>query len=169
LSHNTNTSKTISADTGLFSTPLCSILPCTMRITLSLIPYLLPLLTAAEEWTLLDLSRKCDTAATVCAWTFTIDNSGGTQTSAPQLTPCSLIVTATGSTRADEAFGGPTDCSAYNVTSGWSEQFGQEAGFSTVSVFVPSLDKIGWFSYTDVELKDSKVSWRREIQRSTTQ
>jgi hypothetical protein len=131
-----------------------------MRIAFSLLAALAPLLTRTEEWALLDLSRKCDNAATICAWTFTIDTGTASPSSRQQLTPCSLLVTPTqgGSQRADEAFRGPTNCGVFNVTSGWSGQFGKAAGFSTVSVFVPSLDKIGWFSYTDLELEDSKVS-----------
>ena len=48
-----------------------------------------------------------------------------------------------------EADGGPVNCGAYTITSGWSDQFGPENGFTTLSVVKEETREIVWPAYTD--------------------
>ncbi|ORY56151.1 uncharacterized protein BCR38DRAFT_451609 [Pseudomassariella vexata] len=103
---------------------------------------------AAETWTLVNLTRTCDEADTQCDWTFSINASPPDDTAVP----CDYTVVASGDTPASQANGGPTTCGAYNLTSGWSGQFGPDAGFTTLSVVDYARKLIAYAGYTDAQL-----------------
>lgn len=93
------------------------------------------------------MKRVCNDADTSCTWTFGIDNGAKHQ-------PCKYIVKGD---PASEANGGPTTCGAYTVTSGWSGQFGEKNGFTTLSVVDSESRQIVWPAYTDKQLDGGDV------------
>ncbi|KAI1262279.1 hypothetical protein F5Y18DRAFT_155052 [Xylariaceae sp. FL1019] len=105
---------------------------------------------ASTEWTLQGLYRVCDSEDTSCTWTFRIN----TNEAGVDVTPCLYVVyslmNGTNSTiPASQADGGPTTCGAFNITSGWSDQFGADQGFTTLSVVDYVNMLIVWAGYTD--------------------
>ncbi|KAI0156487.1 hypothetical protein GGR57DRAFT_463553 [Xylariaceae sp. FL1272] len=104
---------------------------------------------AATEWTLQGLYRVCDSEDTSCTWNFRINTNEPNVTA----TPCSYIVysamNGTDTIPASQANGGPTTCGAFNITSGWSDQFGEDQGFTTLSVVDYAKMLIAWAGYTD--------------------
>ena len=99
------------------------------------------------QWTLQDTKRVCDTEDTSCTWTFGIYPGAG------DATPCTYIVEGAPASRAN---GGPATCGEYTVTSGWSGQFGEENGFTTLSI-VNEARQIIWPAYTDKQLAGGVV------------
>ena len=63
----------------------------------------------------------------------------------------------TGSPASRQKAGGPGKCGAYTVTSGWSGQFGEGNGFTTLSVVDQAKKLIVWPAYTDKQLAGGKV------------
>ncbi|KAL4803946.1 hypothetical protein BDV18DRAFT_162356 [Aspergillus unguis] len=99
------------------------------------------------SWTITSLKRVCNKADTSCTWTFGIDNGSSNQA-------CTLKVQGEA---ASEANGGPATCGPYTVTSGWSDQFGADNGFTTLSVVDNKSKQIVWPAYTDKQLDGGKV------------
>lgn len=110
---------------------------------------------AATEWTLSSLSRVCNAADTSCTWKFGIDTHEANVT----VTPCTFVVnaTTTPATPASQANGGPARCGVFNITSGWSGQFGPDQGFTVVSVVDYAKKLIAWAGYTDALVKNGTV------------
>ncbi|KAL3475958.1 hypothetical protein BJX99DRAFT_228649 [Aspergillus californicus] len=102
---------------------------------------------ANASWTITDLKRVCDSADTSCTWTFGI-NTGS------NATECTYVVNGSPASRAN---GGPSDCGAYTITSGWSGQFGADNGFTTLSVVEEASRQIVWPAYTDKQLANGTV------------
>ncbi|CAI7662463.1 unnamed protein product [Penicillium glandicola] len=102
----------------------------------------------SPEWTLQDTKRVCNTDDTSCTWTFGIYPGSG------DATACTLLVEGTTASRAN---GGPATCGGYTVTSGWSGQFGDDNGFTTLSVVDNAAREIIWPSYTDAQLAGGDV------------
>ena len=106
------------------------------------------MMASGSEWTIESMKRVCNTNDTSCTWTFGINTGSGAATN------CTLVVAATD---ASEANGGPATCGAFTVTSGWSGQFGQGNGFTTLAVVDNTNREIIWPAYTDVQLADGQV------------
>ncbi|KOS47071.1 hypothetical protein ACN38_g1926 [Penicillium nordicum] len=102
----------------------------------------------SPQWTLQDTKRVCNTKDTSCTWTFGIYPGGG------DATPCTYVVEGSPASRAN---GGPVTCGGFTVTSGWSGQFGEESGFTTLSVVDNASRQIVWPAYTDKQLASGKV------------
>ena len=106
------------------------------------------------QWTMQTFKRACDDADTSCTWSFGINaNNGGAAA------PCEFTVKAlpdgTPASRAPQTDG--VACGAYTVTSGWSGQFGEDNGFTTLSVVDWGNQLISWPSYSDKDLAGGKV------------
>ena len=99
------------------------------------------------QWTLQNTKRVCNTEDTSCTWTFGIYPGSG------DATPCTYIVEGAPASRAN---GGPATCGEYTVTSGWSGQFGEGNGFTTLSI-VNEARQIIWPAYTDKQLAGGVV------------
>ncbi|KAK2051349.1 hypothetical protein LY76DRAFT_651362 [Colletotrichum caudatum] len=99
----------------------------------------------AAEWTIEAFVRTCNAENTSCDYGFTIN----TYTTDP--TVCKFTTTGSPASRAPSN----AKCGVYTVTSGWSGQFGEDAGFTTFSVTDQKL--IIWPAYTDKQLVNGKV------------
>ncbi|KAI6784889.1 uncharacterized protein J7T54_007983 [Emericellopsis cladophorae] len=109
-------------------------------------------MTAAAVWTIEGMKRSCDKPDNKCAWSFTINNNAGSKQG------CSYTVKRQGShTPASRSPQTGVDCGVYTVTSGWSGQFGEGNGFTTLSVVNNKDRTIAWPAYTDKQLKGGKV------------
>ncbi|EQK98356.1 small secreted protein [Ophiocordyceps sinensis CO18] len=106
---------------------------------------------AAPEWTIEKLSRACIKHDELCTWTFAINNRQSA------VTPCKHVVKATKDARASRANGGPSTCGDYTVTSGWSGQFGEGKGFTTLAVVDNKKRQIVFPAYTDNQVKGGEV------------
>lgn len=116
----------------------------------------------SPEWTMEDVKRACNDADTSCTWTFGIDDGSAppnaTTTTTTTTTSCTYIVKAANGVPASRADGGPSQCGEYTITSGWSGQFGDENGFTTLSVVNDDTPRqIIWPAYTDKQLEGGKV------------
>lgn len=100
------------------------------------------------EWTIENMKRVCNKDDTACKWTFGINTGEG------DATPCTYIVKGDPASRAN---GGPSQCGDFTITSGWSGQFGEENGFTTLSVVDEENRLIIYPAYTDKQLEDGKV------------
>ncbi|BCS21080.1 uncharacterized protein APUU_21512S [Aspergillus puulaauensis] len=100
-----------------------------------------------SEWTIESLKRECNDDDSKCTWTFGINPGDGA-------TDCTYEVEGS---PASEADGGPVNCGAYTVTSGWSDQFGPENGFTTLSVVNQDTREIVWPAYTDKQVDGGEV------------
>jgi len=103
----------------------------------------------AADWTITNFKRTCNTADTSCTVSFGID------THVAAVTPCTYTVT--GAAPVSRATAGPTTCGAYTVTSGWSGQFGPDAGFTTWSVADWGKKLIAYPSYADRDVVNGAV------------
>lgn len=103
---------------------------------------------ASSQWTIESLQRICNSDNTSCTWTFGIDIGSG------DVTPCTYVVTAD---NASEANGGPSTCGDFTITSGWSGQFGEGNGFTTLSVVDNETHEIIWPAYSDAQLSGGQV------------
>ncbi|KJZ72684.1 hypothetical protein HIM_07876 [Hirsutella minnesotensis 3608] len=103
----------------------------------------------APQWTIEKLQRVCDKGDQQCTWTFGIN----THVDKAPATACKLEVKGPGASRAK---GGPARCGDYTVTSGWSGQFGEGKGFTTLSVVDNKKRLIVWPAYNDNQVKDGK-------------
>ncbi|KAI1159376.1 surface protein 1 [Nemania serpens] len=108
---------------------------------------------ASTEWTLNSLSRVCTGADSSCTWKFGIN----TNEAGVAVTPCTYAVNATKAAPASQANGGPSTCGAFNITSGWSGQFGPGQGFTVVSVVDYAKKLIVYAGYTDTSVKNNTV------------
>ncbi|TGJ82178.1 hypothetical protein E0Z10_g6581 [Xylaria hypoxylon] len=108
---------------------------------------------ASTEWTLESLIRGCDATDDLCTWTFAINtNEAGVNT-----TECVYTVPATTTGPASQSNGGPTTCGVFNITSGWSGQFGADQGFTVISVVDFAKKLIVYAGYTDAIVKNGTV------------
>lgn len=109
------------------------------------------MMASSSEWTIENMKRVCNRGDTSCTWTFGIDDGSGEDT------PCTFIAEAAsdGASRAD---GGPSKCGEFTITSGWSGQFGEDNGFTTLSIVnYETPREIIWPAYTDKQLKGGQV------------
>ena len=106
------------------------------------------MMAAVPEWTIQSMKRVCNDEDTSCDWSFGIYPGSGNATA------CAFTVTATD---ASEANGGPATCGDYTVTSGWSGQFGDGNGFTTLAVVDNVSRQIIYPAYTDTQLDGGNV------------
>ncbi|KAI2625285.1 hypothetical protein GGS26DRAFT_196125 [Hypomontagnella submonticulosa] len=109
---------------------------------------------AAPEWTITSLSRTCDEADTACVWKFGI-NLG--EEGVATIPVANYTVKASGDTPASRAIGGPQEFGNYTVTSTWSGQFGENEGFTTLSVIDYAKKLIVYPAYKDTQLPNGTV------------
>ncbi|KAF7547414.1 hypothetical protein G7Z17_g7755 [Cylindrodendrum hubeiense] len=106
----------------------------------------------APQWTIQTLNRSCDAADKTCTWNFKVNTGTGTATA------CKYVVKSAKATpKASRSNGGPAKCGDFTITSGWSGQFGEGQGFTTLSVVSTSKKQIVWPAYTDKQLAGGKV------------
>ncbi|KAL4746531.1 hypothetical protein BDW72DRAFT_33929 [Aspergillus terricola var. indicus] len=105
------------------------------------------MMVANTQWTITSLKRVCNTADSECTWTFGI-NTGA------HSTDCTYVVKGS---PASQANGGPAQCGDFTITSGWSDQFGADNGFTTLSVVDESTRQIVWPAYTDKQLAGGNI------------
>ncbi|KAI1506226.1 hypothetical protein F5X99DRAFT_127563 [Biscogniauxia marginata] len=106
---------------------------------------------AETEWTIQSLSRTCSDDGASCTWNFGIATGEGDPT------PCAYVVNATAEAPATQANGGPAQCGIYTVTSGWSDQFGADQAFTTLSVVDYDKKLIVYPAYTDSQIANGTV------------
>ncbi|KAJ5888602.1 hypothetical protein N7495_008643 [Penicillium taxi] len=109
------------------------------------------MMVTGSEWTIQNMQRVCSTDDTLCTWNFAIFNGEN------DTTVCTFNVSAT--TDADVTgdasvtTGGPAECGVYTITTGWSGQFGEGNGFTTLAVVNNNADLIIYPAYTDKQLQ----------------
>ncbi|KAI1494518.1 hypothetical protein F5X96DRAFT_665812 [Biscogniauxia mediterranea] len=108
---------------------------------------------AAAEWTIQSLSRTCSADGAQCVWDFGV----WTGEEGSEATACVYVVNATDAAPATQASGGPAACGVYTVTSGWSDQFGADQAFTTLSVVDYPSKLIVYPAYTDAQLANATV------------
>ncbi|KAL8288143.1 hypothetical protein RB601_004520 [Gaeumannomyces tritici] len=101
------------------------------------------------QWTIVDFKRTCNDADTSCAVSFAIDAGSGSATA------CAYKVAA--GKQASRAPQTGATCGDYTVTSGWSGQFGEGQGFTTLAVVNNVKRLIAWPAYTDKQLVNGKA------------
>lgn len=104
---------------------------------------------ASTEWTIESLKRTVNADDTVSTWQFSID----THAAAP--TACTFTVS--GSPSSQTGLSTPAVCGDFQVTTGWSGQFGADQGFTTLSVVDTVNRLIVWPAYTDKQLAGGAV------------
>lgn len=109
------------------------------------------MMAAVPKWTIENMKRVCDKADKLCTWTFGINTHQGPTTA------CKHAVQATNGVGASRSNGGPLTCGRYTVTSGWSGQFGEGRGFTTLSVVDYEKRLITFPAYTDNQVNKGNV------------
>ncbi|KAI1843280.1 hypothetical protein JX265_007755 [Neoarthrinium moseri] len=102
---------------------------------------------AAAEWTIESLKRTCDSGDTLCSWEFGI-NTGA-------VTACSFSVSGSPASHTDLV--SAATCGDFSVTTGWSDQFGADNGFTTLAVVDNVNRLIVYPAYTDKQLVNGVV------------
>lgn len=90
--------------------------------------------------TITNMKRTC--GGGTCTWNFGIKDGSTT-------TPCTFQVHGSPATNTDST---GNKCSFYTVSTGWSDQFGANNGFTTLSVVNNNKKQIIYPSYTDKQL-----------------
>ncbi|KAI0376451.1 small secreted protein [Hypomontagnella monticulosa] len=98
------------------------------------------------QWTIEGMKRGCDAGNTQCTWSFAIN------THLEPATPCTFVVKAAGGKPASHTDSTGNICGKYTVSSGWSDYFGADNGFTTLSVVDYAAKLIVWPAYTDKQL-----------------
>ncbi|KAH6660544.1 small secreted protein [Truncatella angustata] len=104
---------------------------------------------AAAEWTIESLKRTVNADDSVATWEFGIDTQSGAATA------CKFDVS--GHPASQTGLAAPATCGDFQVTTGWSDQFGADNGFTTLSVVNTATKLIVWPSYTDAQLANGAV------------
>ncbi|KAF5025437.1 hypothetical protein F66182_2460 [Fusarium sp. NRRL 66182] len=107
------------------------------------------MMVSASKWTIRDLKRYCRADDSICNWKFTIDIGDG------KPYECRYNVQGPGASKKKAA--GPSTCGDYTITSGWSDYFGVDKAFTTLSVVSNSKRQIVWPAYTDKDLAGGKI------------
>ena len=108
---------------------------------------------AAEEWTIESLKRVCDDDDTTCKWTFSVN----THAEDVEPTEVTYVVNATDDTVASRAIGGPVEASIFTITSTWTDYFGIEEAWTTLSVIDYERGVLVYPAYKDKQLEDGEV------------
>lgn len=106
------------------------------------------------NWSFNGVTRSCTDQQ--CHWYFEI--GAGLPNGGPSFVqPCDYYVNAASGKIAARSNGGPANCGDFTLTSGWSNQFGDDHGFTTLSVVYNPLRQIAFPAYSDDELADGKA------------
>ncbi|UNI16604.1 hypothetical protein JDV02_003031 [Purpureocillium takamizusanense] len=108
------------------------------------------MMASGAQWTIEGMKRECASDDSSCTWKFGINPHDG-----KAATQCEYVVKQAHASRANPA--GPSNCGDYTITSGWSGQFGEGNGFTTLSVVDNKKRLITWPAYTDKQVQDGKV------------
>ncbi|KAI6351568.1 hypothetical protein MCOR25_009863 [Pyricularia grisea] len=103
-----------------------------------------PVSTTAATWTINNFKRTCNSADTVCQVEFGLNG-----------TNCSYQVNA--ASLASQTSVNGVVCGPYQVSSGWSGQFGAGNGFTTWSVADWANKLIAFPSYADRDIPNGQV------------
>ncbi|KAI0125624.1 hypothetical protein BJ170DRAFT_684884 [Xylariales sp. AK1849] len=104
---------------------------------------------AEGDWIIESLKRTCDSGDTLCTWEFGID------TQMAPATACKFTIP--GHPASQTGLVSPASCGDFQVTTGWSDQFGADQGFTTLSVVNTVSKLIVWPAYTDAQLVNGAV------------
>ncbi|KAF5531704.1 small secreted protein [Fusarium mexicanum] len=107
------------------------------------------MMASTAQWTIRDAKRYCRSDDSICNWKFGIDTGNG------KPYECRYNVKGPGASKKRSA--GPSTCGDFTITSGWSDQFGANNGFTTLSVVSKSKRQIIWPAYTDKQLAGAKI------------
>ncbi|KAM5341384.1 hypothetical protein ACJ41O_014415 [Fusarium nematophilum] len=132
-----------------FSTVLVGLLSATGAVAAPAPEESVSMMAATPQWTIRSLKRYCRADDSICNWKFGIDIGGG------KVTECRYDVKGPKASRKNPA--GPSKCGDFTITSGWSGQFGEGNGFTTLSVVSNSKRQIIWPAYTDKQLAGAKI------------
>lgn len=102
------------------------------------------------EWTLESMKRVCGPQDLECRWSFHIN----THLPETQPTHCEYMVKGA---PASTTNGAPSVCGGFNITSGFSDEFGAEKGFTVLSVTDFQKRLVVWAGYTDQQLADGHI------------
>ncbi|KAI5866071.1 small secreted protein [Durotheca rogersii] len=116
------------------------------------VPEAVSAMAAVPEWTIESLQRVCDAADDACTWSFGIN----THLEPEPATPCSFVARR-GARPASQSDTVGNACGRFTVSSGWSDYFGPDNGFTTLSVVDYAARLIVWPAYTDQQLADGRV------------
>lgn len=108
---------------------------------------------AAEEWTIASLKRVCNEQDTTCTWTFHVD----THAEDVEPTAVEYVVNGTDSTAASHAIGGPQKFGIFTVTSTWTDYFGFQEAWTTLSVIDYARGVLVYPAYKDTVLAGEEV------------
>ncbi|KAG5930374.1 hypothetical protein E4U53_002244 [Claviceps sorghi] len=103
------------------------------------------------DWTFEGVVRNCDDGDNKCTIEFKINPKRFSPTQV------SFVTTRNGNTPASQNNGPAQTFGDYTVTSGWSNVFGNNNGFTTFAVTDNKDRLIAYPSYTDVQLANGKV------------
>ncbi|KAK7703165.1 hypothetical protein SLS57_011049 [Botryosphaeria dothidea] len=101
----------------------------------------------ASQWTVTDFTRNCNQGDTSCHISFGVNRNDG---SAVQ--KCAYDVNGQPASRASY---NSVACGVYTISSGWSGQFGEGNGFSTLAV--TDKKQIIYPAYTDKQLVNGQT------------
>ncbi|KAH7024895.1 uncharacterized protein B0I36DRAFT_332186 [Microdochium trichocladiopsis] len=105
------------------------------------------------QWTIESMKRTCDAKDTSCVWSFGIQNN---RVAGAAAIPCTFTVKA-GAKPASQTDVAGIKCAFFTVSEGWSDQFGLENAFTTLSIANFDTRLIAFPAYTAKELADGKV------------
>jgi hypothetical protein len=104
----------------------------------------------AEEWTIESVKRDCGDDDKSCVWNFSIN----THAADAEPTAVKYVVNATDAAPASRATGGPSEFGVFTVTSTWSDYFGEEEAWTTLSVIDYDRGVLVYPAYKDKQLAD---------------
>lgn len=107
---------------------------------------------AGAQWTIVNFNRPCNAADTSCTYYISVDRHTGAGLEAG-------AITVTAASQASRAQVPPTPLGVGNlvVSAGWSGQFGEGNGFTTLAVVDEKQRLIVYPAYTDKEMAGGAV------------
>ena len=103
------------------------------------------------QWTIENMKRVCNAQDTSCVWSFGIQNNRGAGA-----VPCSFTIQS-GAKPASQTDGAGFKCGIFTVSEGYSDQFGKDNAFITLSVANFETRLITYPAYTAKELAGGNV------------
>ncbi|KAJ1322832.1 hypothetical protein MN608_11678 [Microdochium nivale] len=110
------------------------------------------MMAAVPQWTIENMKRVCNAADSSCDWSFGIQTNVGAAS-----VPCAFTIKAAGGKPASATDGAGFKCGVYTVSEGYSDQFGKDNAFITLSVANFDTRNIAFPAYTAKELAGGKV------------
>ncbi|KAJ1323352.1 hypothetical protein MN608_11501 [Microdochium nivale] len=108
---------------------------------------------AVPQWTIENMKRTCNAADTSCDWSFGIQNN---RVAGAAAVPCAFTIKS-GAKPASKTDGAGFKCAFFTVSEGYSDQFGPENAFITLSVANFDTRLIAFPAYTAKELAGGRV------------